>query len=584
MKEKEYKVELIGGIIMKKNIIFLFILAAFTASLGAQTVHDPNNQLYKDIDRWVVQGYVNDFLPMIRPYPIKLIEKILDEVIEKGNNAEQETAERYRSILITNSKILNPGISASVQGNEDDYHIIISPYVEGLLSVKNLFSVSFNFTVNALSQGLDGEMYNIPGKTSQFPDLVNDTANIGSYKVLNNWTNLVAIGSDSLYFQAGLSRTSFGPFFDNGIIVGPQAPRAGHFSLVYWDPLWSFEVLFQTLIATDDYGLGRFAGKYSVIHALNFRPFKNLELGAVQTIIYGERFDPLYLVPFSFLFQTQTANSGYLDNALIGLNFRWRAINSFLVKGQVYIDDFSFNGLLQGKPDFKASGIIGVSWSPLSGILSKLDFDYTAVMPYMYTHWHEPWEGRYNGLSGEESRSRPNGINPEFPARRIPNFTNYTHWGRNLGPDLEPNSDRFSLRSNWKIIRNLELNFSAYLTRHGNASYGKDRLAGPWNGESDEYHDGSIHDSGCSDPWLGEDIHPISDAQHNPYKEMNFLTQSIIDTRLGGIIGLAWSIPTPIGTFKLIADYCVQYGWDRDLISKNNGINHYWSIGGMWNL
>ncbi|MCL2245379.1 MAG: hypothetical protein FWC03_13085, partial [Treponema sp.] len=302
-------------------------------------------------------------------------------------------------------------------------------------------------------------------------------------------------------------------------------------------------------------------------------PFRNFEFTAMQSLVYGQRLDLIYMIPFTYLFGAQSIN-GFMDNAFIGFNFRWRAFNSLLFKGQIYIDDFSFNGLVSGNPYMKAAGQIGVSWAPRDSFLSRLDFDYTAVMPYTYSHWHEPWYDRYNGLSDpSDPRSEPNGRNPLHPAQRIGNYLNYTHLGRNIGPDLEPNSDRIFLRGNIRILSNLEVNISGFLMRHGNASEGKEWL-------DPDHHDGTIFDSGTTDPWYGND-NPW-DSDKNYYKQMYFLTQSNLEILLGGTLGAAWTIPTSFGTFSLSCDYGIQYGWNRGLEKGNNGFNHFWSIGGRW--
>jgi hypothetical protein len=556
-----------------KFFIILFLL--FSIVLGAQTVHDPNSEIYKDIDIWIVRGYAKDFPPMVRPYPVNLIIKILEQVIDNGDENAVESAQKYIDTLSPGTRALNPGIKSYVQGNDEDYDIVVSPFVEGLFHIPKLLTVSYNFTLHGdtgeyANNRFTGERFVIPGAYSPYPDFQNDQADIGPFQILQNWTSLIALGNSDLYFQGGLSRSSYGPFYDNGAVVGPQAPRAGHFSFVFWEPLYSFEILFQTIVATDYYQTDWFPAKYNIVHTLNFRPIQNLEFGIVQSLTYGERIDLLYFIPFSFLFGSQTVN-GFNDNAFIGLHLRWRPVNTFLINSQVYIDDFSFNGLLDGKPNFKAAGEIGFSLAPASGILSKLDLDYTAVMPYTYTHWPVPSSLRYNGHDNDDQTNKPRG--KKGPA--IANYYDYTHRGRNIGPDLEPNSDRVSLRSNWKIIRNVDINLSAYLIRHANASADKPLLA-------PGYHDGSIFDTGSTDPWYNdEEEQPSTTTIHN-YYDMEFLTQSVIETKLGGTIGLTWSIPTSFGTFKLMGGYGVQYGWNRGLIKDNNGLDHFWNVGGMW--
>jgi len=564
-----------------KFFTILFLLCSII--LGAQTVHDPNSEIYKDIDVWLVKGYVKEFPPMIRPYPVKLINKILEQVIDNGDENAVELAQKYLDVLSPEARHLHLGLKTYIHGNEEDYGIIVSPFVEGLFYIKNLLSVSYNFAFHGDTDKYDpainrfgGEKYDAPGTYSPYADLQNDRADVGPFRVLQNWTSLIALGNSDVYFQAGLSRTSYGPFYDNGVVVGPQAPRAGHFSFVFWDPLYSYEVLFQTIVATDYYYEDWFTSKYNVVHTLNFRPIQNIEIGIIQSLTFGERIDLLYLVPFSYLFGSQTIN-GFNDNAYIGLNFRWRPINTLLVNTQVYVDDFSVNGLFSGKPNFKAAGEIGVSWSPINSILSKLDFDYTAVMPYTYTHWVIPSSMRFNGHGNDKT--------PPYNASDSPpvaNYYDYTHRGRNLGPDLEPNSDRISLRSSWRIIRNLDINLSAYLIRHANASADKPLF-------DDNFHDGTIFDSGSTDPWVS--YHPGETSIQNYYEDdMGFLTQSVIETKLGGTIGATWSIPTSFGIFKLTAGYGIQYGWNRSIIitnanikSKiiegNNGFDHFWTIG-----
>jgi hypothetical protein len=257
----------------------------------------------------------------------------------------------------------------------------------------------------------------------------------------------------------------------------------------------------------------------------------------------------MYLVPFSFLFASQSL-SGFDDNALIGIHLRWRPFDTFFVNSQINIDDFHFNGFFEGVTKLKLAAQAGISWAPKKSILSRLDFDYTAVFPYCYTHWNRPNENRYKGE---------------------PNYLNYTHLGRNIGPDLEPNSDRVSVRTYWNTISGIDLSMAVYLTRHGNASEGL-------NGFNPTINDGSIFDDGSDDSG--------SPVDHNPRLNLFLLTQDILDIRLGGGIGVNWTIPSSIGIFSLMAEYGLQYGWNRSMEKKpskgNNGFDQYWSVGGMW--
>jgi hypothetical protein len=149
--------------------------------------------------------------------------------------------------------------------------------------------------------------------------------------------------------------------------------------------------------------------------------------------------------------------------------------------------------------------------------------------------------------------------------------------GKNLGTDLEPNSDRISVRTSWRTLPNLDLSMGAYFTRHANASdnvpkggYGtftKPSKESPK--DRDEFHNGTIFDDGDT-------------KEGNNYSSLRFLIQETIDTRLAGGIGVIWTLPTGIGAFSLNADYVIEYGWNRNLEKHNNGLTNYWSIGGSW--
>ena len=537
---------------MKAKMILSLIFILFCTALYAQRIHEPNSEIYKDIDRWEVQGYIRNFLPLIRPYPIALIDKILDEVILNGDENARQKASLYRENLAPGSRFIHFGLMAQMQGKNDEQGLMGAAYAEGLARFTELLSAScylaeFGFT-NEKEQP-----FNAPGTYSPYADIISDTANIGGLELRPYWTSLVAIGKSDSYFQAGLARTSVGPFYDNGIVVGPQTPIAGHFSYVFYREQWSYELLFQAIAASDDFGGGAFPGKYNVVHAISVRPLENLEAGFIQALVFGGRFEPMYLVPFSFIFAMQTLYD-FEDNAFMGFHLRWRPIDTFLAKSQIYVDDLSFNGLFSGEMRFKLAFEAGISWAPKNSFLSKLDFDYTAVFPYCYTHWHQSDDDRYEPGS--------------------PNNLNYTHLGRNIGPDLEPNSDRISLRTAWNIIPPVDFNLRGYLIRHGNASDGLDK-------DPKEINDGSIFDDGSDSSG--------SKIIGNPRPNLFLLTQDVLDIRLGGGAGLTWTIPVSFGVFRIMGEYGIEYGWNRRIKGigggpekGNNGLDQYWSIGGQW--
>jgi len=254
---------------LKNNILLPLLLILFlptmvlNAQIAPQVIHEPNSEIYKDIDRWHVQGYIREFLPLIRPYPFALIEKILDEVIANGNEDAQQKAAYYQEYFSPPSRFLHFGAMAYMQGKNSETGFLGGPFTEGIVKFTGILNASFHLAGYGMTD-TDGEHFNVPGTYTPYSDFVDDTSSLGKLELRPQWTSLLSVGKEDLYFQAGLARTSVGPFYDNGIIVGPQAPRAGHFSFVYYRPKWSYEVLFQGITATDDFGGGKYANKFNI--------------------------------------------------------------------------------------------------------------------------------------------------------------------------------------------------------------------------------------------------------------------------------------------------------------------------------
>jgi hypothetical protein len=277
-------------------------------------------------------------------------------------------------------------------------------------------------------------------------------------------------------------------------------------------------------------------------------------------MVWGPRIEPLYLIPFSLLF-FNAALGGFEDNSFMGLTLRWFCFPGLQFLTQIYIDDIHFNDYMrfQFNTKLKMAAELGLVWAPKNGHLRSFAADYTMVTPYTYTHMYDLDSNTYD-------KRYPSQGDPPLVAP--PNFQDYSHVKKNLGPDLEPNSDRISFRSVWTILPDLDAGLSAYFTRHGNAS--ENRIADEFM--DGDYHDGSIFDDGNDDK---------SNYESN-YRELRFLTQAIIETKLGGGITLSWLFPSRFGEFSLNAAYTAEYGWNRKLVKDSNSLVHYWAVGGTF--
>ncbi|MDR1216636.1 MAG: hypothetical protein LBK25_08140 [Treponema sp.] len=531
---------------------FLYYIVFFTlaGTLNAQVIHDPNDTLYKDLDKWSTMDYITQPLPLVRPYPSQLLDIFFDEVLENGSLEAREKAARYKAAISPNARFFHAGLTVGVTGQDEDFSFLLAPFADGTIRIRDWISASYALFGWA-STKKPGEEFKVPGAWSPFPDFIPDDANIGDFSLYQDWTSMVAIGKSDFYLQAGISRSSVGPFYDNGVVVGPQAGRASHISVNFREQKWSFEALFLGLTASDDFGEGTFTEKYLIFHTFNFYPLRNFEFGFQEAVGWGGRFEPLYLIPFTWLFSAQSLGD-FSDNSFMGFHVRWDLPNNVRLLGQLYIDDFQFNDFIRFKwnTKYKFAGEAGVVWTREAGILSSLAADYTMVFPYMYSHWNDPEQpatGSYN--------------------HGVPNYIVYSHRGSNLGTDLDPNSHRLSIRTSWRTLPDLTITTSLYLTQHGNASENVD----PANHDKEgERHDGTIWDDGDT-------------KDGNNYRVIRFLTQDVIDTRVAAGIGAKWELPfSSFGVFSLNMEYVFEYGWNRELIKDDNGFTNYWSASGSW--
>ncbi|HOX91917.1 MAG TPA: hypothetical protein PLC54_03280, partial [Spirochaetales bacterium] len=535
---------------MRKVYLAIVALVVCVAGLSAQSLYDPYSTIYRDLDIWAGRGYI-DSLPPVRPYPPQLVEELLTSVMERGDGPSADAAAAYYHALLPGAR---PVLKGGVTGVGDTVVPVIRAGLAADFAIEDWLAVSLAYDAWALKQAV-GEETLVPGVYSPYPDMVNDTSNIGSFIVLQNYNAVMSVGSGSLYFQAGLNRGSFGPFPDNGIVLGSQAPHAGHFSLVYRGHRWTASMLYLALSASNQFGTDRYPNKHMVLHSFDFMVLPGLELGFFESVIYGDRFETLYLAPFNFLFQAQGV-AGFYDNSLLGLHGTWRVSPDIKLMCQVYVDDIGFNDLAKLRFDtkYKFAGQAGLAWTPVSGPLSSLELDYTAIMPYMYTH-------NGNLSAADFANEDPSTANAK------PIYSNYLHMGKSLGADLLPNSDRLSIRTLWYLFPLTKLRLGAEFMHHGNAS-SNSGISNDTTFNNGDYHDDGRDDNGNA---------TFQDTTR-------FLTQSLLETTLRGSLGLEFALPTKLGRFALDADVVLEYGWNRGLVSGDCGLSVLYSISASWSL
>jgi hypothetical protein len=524
-------------------VIVLLLLAV---PLWAET--DLKSPVYTLLSRWEDRGLIGP-LPLIRPYPPALIESCLRRVAAAGGREDRRQAEGLLAEMKVGNALLSLGDAASL--DLSSYAEIFAKPDTGDSFFRPAAGISLAGSLSGTFayEGELGLFFNKQQDSDYTPYLA-EPENFyhsgggagGEVTFEHLWQGGIFWGSESLYFQAGLMRTAFGPFFDDSAVVGPQAPEAGHFSFTYRGKTVTFSSLMLQLIAKyyvqlgDDlpagledgelYSLkgamepGVYPSKYLVTHSVDVRPAGWLTVGFVQTVIYGGRFDPLYLIPFQDLAGTQTYSGDY-DNNLLGLYARFYPLTGLTAGVFLYIDDLNMNEIMklnlssnQNKLAFQA----GLAWSPEHPLSPRISLDYQLLTPYMYSHLtREPYT-----------------------------YPTYTHDGRHLGSTLEPNSDRVTLKASLFLRRLLAAELTARYIRHGNFSVAAD-VPDQW--------EGTLWDDG---------IDPSGDVTF--YGPSTFLTQDVLERTLQLGCSLNSRLPLP----RLAADLRAEAGYTFEYI-KNPG-------------
>ncbi len=463
---------------MKARFIIALAVGLFAGqALFAQVACDPSDYFYDDLVVWETMGLVNN-LPAARPYPQQLVKSILNRVIERGDATQRQLAEaHYKRIF---GRVLTYGFKTGAA--IDSYNSFKQ------LDLAIAFDLNFFMTdIVSVSASADGWATNklpyqelVPEYHGGSKDIVEDNAKVGPMWILPSVNSSIAVGTENCYLNAGLMRGSYGPFHYNGTIVGPQALHSGQLDFAFYRGMWGLNVSSYMLSATaDDDPYKYHPEKFISTHSIDFHPYEWLSVSILESVIYGGRFDMLYMLPLSPYMISQ-GNTGFADNNYIGGMFTLKPMKGLRIDGTLNADDLSFNDMAKLKLDtkYRISGQLGVSYAPRrSGMLTLVSLDYTMVTPYTYSHKAS------DALDTSE-----------------PNYQNYAHAGENFGPGLDPNSDRVNLKVKLRPLEGVDVDFVGTLIRHANVNedIGFDWVKEYLTGTGTYVTDGSIRNSSGS--------------------------------------------------------------------------------------
>ena len=536
----------------RKTLILFVFLALGSACLFGQFSANPNDVMYGDLKLWEGKGIIHQ-LPVLRPYPPQVIREYLAVVAEKGDAADSAKAKAYLKEINQkfnfHAEVGGEARTTKKQHYEDGYGMIqAGGWVNDKIHIEG-------FLKGILMDETNGEVLPDGRRTDIdiFDTWADATVKNRKISARQSQNVMFAAGDTDLYFQAGIVRNSFGPFWGDSVVLSADAPHAGHYSAVYRNSWFSYSNVLLELAATNSLSLtadndNKFPDKHLILQAFNFYVTDWLELGFFESIIWGGRLDLSYLLPAKELFYAQSM-AGFKDNSFMGVMADIRIAKNWKIPVVAYVDDLNLSDVasFQFGTKYKVAGQTGVQWTPDGkGILKRLSLEYVAVTPYTYTHKPADLDGL--------TTAQQNAILAE------PNYLNYTHMGTNLGIGMEPNSDRTTLEALLAPVNNLNLTLTARLQRHGNAS---SAMVSPTS-----RNDGSILDDGYNS---------LGDASFH-YKT-NFLSQAVLETVAQAGFQVEYSIPVGIMTALIKGGYTFQHTWNKDLVRDESETLHFANFG-----
>lgn len=434
----------------KKVFLFIIFFSLLTSSLFSQASVDVNDAFYEDAVQWEISGKVQR-LPMVRPYPIPLVKDILLKVMKSDDEFSAKRASYYYRQFFGNGIVRFGADSKAVFAvgdyGSDNIELDFNPFL--CINTEFLEKCSVSFALSPILTNTECGKEVLPVGFSPRYDYQNDTSNIGPINIFTSSSSMVAYGTSDIYIQAGMSRSSFGDFYNDGILLNSKAHQSGNISFTINKEKLSFSLGMLMLSATDVKGNNHNPQKYLYFHSLRYTPFPSLDLTFYESAMTGPRFDFTYLLPASLYMPIQQLIGFDKENLMMGIQVSYVLRDSLRFIGDICVDDLNFNSLARLNFDtrIKFASQMGIQYAPSgNNMLKMLYLDYTIVAPYMYTH------SEYNG----------NVISYGL------NYQNHTTNGEALGSQLLPNSDKIKLGFKLEPFENLKLSMMASIIRHSN--------------------------------------------------------------------------------------------------------------------
>jgi hypothetical protein len=473
----------------------LFFLFLLSGSAFSQVVYEPmHNDVYNYLDRLSRKGLI-DFNALFKPLPRKYIyEKLLDAEIkiDKLTGLEKEELQFYKKEYFIERSYAEDFNGEQTSGlfsedslgrfrlfhhNGRDLKFNVSPILGYELNWqeedRNTHSWNglnmYGYLPANLGFSLDFRLNNESGGSADKQKAFTPVTGIVIHD--NKKSFDYSEVKTSLSYDWGWGHVSIAKEFleygyakSGNLVLSDKAPSFpflmlqlkldGWINFIYFHAWLSSNVLDSVHIA--EYKRDIFRSKYFAWHSLIITPFKGFDISLGESIVYSDKIEPAYLIPFMFFFLADDyINNGINKPGDSNAQFFFSISSKNHLKNThfystLFIDELTLRGisgtLIPDNPDvvfdnnrLQIGYNAGVSLSDLP--LDNLDItlEYTKIYPFVYGH-HTPAE-------------------------------TYTNSSYLMGHWMGHNSDMVHAELNYRFIRGLRMKLWGEYIRKGSPDY-----------------------------------------------------------------------------------------------------------------
>ena len=462
---------------MKLRILFLLLFISTSGLVFCQVDNiSASDPVYDFLLQLEIRGIITNYSDVVLPYPRSFILQKLNEAKKSNHLTESETSYLNRLIerltpeqqkqnnLFSNfpENVFKDSVSHIYFYNDSLINFQVNPVGEIKILYSDYFkdkSLLLNFGGEFIGSynGWMGFYLKATNGSQFFNRNVAENDKRVSESFTFNKTKLTYFDDTEGYlrlekgiagFEIGRERVLWGNGYVDQMILSQNPPEFDiiKFDLAYKSFTYNFVHGWLVNPSATGSKIEPKISKYIALSRLGFNPGNKFSIGATQTVIYGNRPPELaYLTPFLF-WESAQRSLGDFDNSFLSFDMRYLLTSGIEARASITFDDINpkfWNGREWTNKENRIAWQVGSMLTyPYFFNNSFLQIEYTQLRPYIFSHYGS-----------------------------TDNILAYTNNDLMLGPDLQPNSTRLSIKLHHQYNDRLNGEVIYKHTLHGNNIY-----------------------------------------------------------------------------------------------------------------